>query len=141
MSSREYQDIGWESALQTLLIQFAVSQSCLENYHLVEHSHQLHYCGIDTTLYFARQLDPNVGRDEVDRVVKNCRECQSIDPSSTRIDGGELSVPDDWQRVTVDVTHYGLQKYLTMVDCGPSRFAIWRIIRSESETEVVSVFR
>ena len=119
----------------------AVSQSCLENHDLVEHSHRLHHCGVDTTLYFARQLDPNVGRNEVDHVVKNCRECQSIDPSSTRIDGGELSVPDDWRRVAVDVTHYGLQKYLTMVDCGPSRFAIWRIIRSEAETEVVSVLR
>ena len=53
----------------------------------------------------------------------------------------ELSVPDDWRRVALDVTHYGLQKYLTMVDCGPSRFAIWRIIRSEAETEVVSVLR
>ena len=41
----------------------------------------------------------------------------------------------------MDVTHYGLQKYLTMVDCGPSRFAIWRIIRSESETKVLSVLR
>ena len=119
----------------------AVSQSCLENQDLVEHSHGLHHCSVDTTLYFATQIDPNVGRDEVDGVVKNCRECQSIDPSSTRIDCGELSVPDDWQRVAVDVTYYGLQKYLTMVDCGPSRFAIWRIIRSESETEVVSILR
>ena len=119
----------------------AVSQSCLKSHDIVEQSHGLHHCGVDTTLYFARQLDPNVGRDEVDRVVKNCRECQSIDPSSTRIDGGELNVPDDWRRVAVDVTHYGLQKYLTIVDCGPSRFAIWRIIRSEAETEVVSVLR
>ena len=37
--------------------------------------------------------------------------------------------------------HYGSQKYLTMVDCGLSPFAIWRIIRSKSETEVVSVLR
>ena len=73
--------------------------------------------------------------------MKNCRECQSIDPSSTRLCGGKLSVPDDWQRVAVDVTHYGWQKHLTIVDCGPSHFAIRRIIRSESETEVVSVLK
>ena len=54
---------------------------------------------------------------------------------------GKLVVSDNWQRVAVDVTHYGSQKYLTMVDCGPSPFAIWRIIRSKSETEVVSVLR
>ena len=41
----------------------------------------------------------------------------------------------------MDVTHYGSQKYLTMVICGPSRFVIWQIVRSESETEVVSVLR
>ena len=40
-----------------------------------------------TTLYLARHLDMNIRRDEVDRVVKNCRECQSIDPNSSRIDG------------------------------------------------------
>ena len=119
----------------------AVSQSCLENHDLVEHSHGLHHCGVDTTPYFARQLNPNVGRDEVDHVVKNCRECQSIDLSTTRIDGEELSVCDDLQRVALEVTHYGLQKYLTMVGGGPSRFAIWRIIRSESETEDVSILR
>ena len=68
--------------------------TCCNN-DLVEHSHRLHHCGVDTTLYFARQLETNVRRDEVDRVVKNCRECHSIDLSSTRIDGGELSVPND----------------------------------------------
>ena len=47
----------------------------------------------------------------MDHVVKNCRECQSIDPSSTRIDGGELNVPDDWRQVAVNVTHYDLQTY------------------------------
>ena len=75
----------------------AGSQSCLENHDLVEHSHGLHHCSVDTTLYFTRQLDPNVGRNEMDCVVKKCCECQSIDPSLTRIDGGELRVPDDWQ--------------------------------------------
>ena len=41
----------------------------------------------------------------------------------------------------MDITHYGLQKYLTVVDCSPSRFPIWRIMRSELETEVVPVLR
>ena len=70
-------------------------KAVLVNLDLLEHSHGLHYCDVDTTLYFARQLDPNIRRDEVDRVVKNCRECKWIDPSSSRIDGGELSVSDD----------------------------------------------
>ena len=74
---------------------------------LVEHSHSLHHCGVNTTLYFAREIDPEVSRDEADRVVKNCRECQSIDSSAVRMDGGELSVDDDWRRVSMDVTHHG----------------------------------
>ena len=45
------------------------------NMDLVEHSHSLHHCGVNTTLYFARQIDPEVNRDEADRVVKNCQEC------------------------------------------------------------------
>ena len=31
------------------------------------------------------------------------------------------------------------QKYLTIVDCSPSQFAIWRNIQNESEGQVVSV--
>ena len=111
------------------------------NMDLVEHSHSLHHCGVNTTLYFARQIDPEVSRDEADRVVKNCQECQSIDPSAVRMDGGELSVDDDWRRVAMDATHHGQQRYLTIVDCGPSRFAIWRAIRNESDTEIVPMLR
>ena len=29
----------------------AVSQSCLENHNLVEHSHRLHHCGVDRGLH------------------------------------------------------------------------------------------
>ena len=111
------------------------------NMDLVEHSHSLHHCGVNTTLYFARQIDPEVSRDEADRVVKNCQECQSIDPSAVRMDGSELSVDDDWRRVAMDVTHHGQQRYLTIVDCGPSRFAIWRAIRNGSDTEIVPMLR
>ena len=57
------------------------------------------------------------------------------------MDGGELSVDDDWRRVAMDVTHHGQQKYLTIVDCGPSRLAIWRAIRNESDTEIVPMLR
>ena len=73
--------------------------------------------------------------------MKNCRECQSIDSSAVRINGRELSVEEDWKRLALNVTHHGCQKYLTIVDCGPSRFAIWRNIQNESESQVVSVLR
>ena len=60
---------------------------------------------MNTTLHFARQVDPEIGRDEADRVEKNFRECQSFDPCAVRMDGGELSVDDDWKLVAMDVTH------------------------------------
>ena len=51
---------------------------------------------------------------------------QSIDPAPQNWDKGHFSVIDNWQRLAVDVTHYNRFCYLTCVDCGPSRFAIWR---------------
>ena len=87
---------------------------------LAEQSHALHHCGAETTLHFARKLDPSYSKSDAEFVVKNCPECQSIDPSAARINGGELSVEEDWKRLALDVTHHGCQKYLTMVDCGPS---------------------
>ena len=97
---------------------------------LAEQFHTLHHCGIET--------DPSYSKND-EEFVKNCRECQSIDPSAVRINGGELSVEKDWKRLALDVTHHGCQKYLTIVDCGPSRFAIWRNIQNESESRVVSI--
>ena len=49
-----------------------------------------------------------------------------------------LSAIDNWQRLAVDVTHYNRVCYLTCVDCGPSRFAIWRRIHDESATSIVA---
>ena len=57
---------------------------------IVEDSHCLHHCGVNTTLYFAQQVDPEVSWDEADQIVKNCREHQSIDPIVVRIDGSSI---------------------------------------------------
>ena len=117
----------------------ALHEKFLNNCDLAEQSHTLQHCGVETTLYFARKLDPSYSKSDAEFVLKNCRECQSIDPSAVRINEGELSVEDDWKRLALDVTHHGCQKYLTIVDCGPSRFAIWRNIQNESESHRVCV--
>ena len=36
------------------------------------------------------------------------------------------------------MTHYNGRRYLSIVDCGPSRFAIWRELRDESAESIVS---
>ncbi|QQP39915.1 Putative LOC101234602 [Caligus rogercresseyi] len=36
----------------------------------------------------------------------------------------------------MDITHVNDRKYLTLIDCGPSRFAVWREVTRESEEEI-----
>ena len=52
-----------------------------------------------------------------------------------------MSIDDDWRHVSVDVTHHGQQKYLMIVDCGPSRFVIRRTLKNESYSEIVPMLR
>lgn len=35
------------------------------------------------------------------------------------------------------VTHYRGRAYLTLIDCGPSRFALWRPLRLQSSTSII----
>ena len=101
--------------------------------------------GIRRTLYFARMQDPTVTRRQAREAVKSCEECQTVDPAPVRWTRGSLSVEEVWQRLAVDVTHVSGASYLTIVDCGPSRFAIWRQLRATDSTSVCrqleSVFR
>ena len=105
----------------------------------LEELHKRHHFGVRRSLYFARQVHPSVKRDEVEAIVRACPDCASVDPAPTQWDKGELSVTQNWQRLAVDVTHFGQDRYLTIVDCGPSRFAIWRKIASESAAVLAAV--
>ena len=44
---------------------------------------------------------------------------------------------ESWQRLAIDVTHYRGEPYLTVLDCGPGRFAIWRRMRSETAAAII----
>eukprot|EP00096_Caligus_rogercresseyi_P010540 TRINITY_DN3890_c0_g1_i1.p1 TRINITY_DN3890_c0_g1~~TRINITY_DN3890_c0_g1_i1.p1 ORF type:complete len:374 (-),score=6.81 TRINITY_DN3890_c0_g1_i1:9-1130(-) len=106
------------------------------NENLIRKSHQMHHRGVEGTLHFAKKTGAEVPLSLVKDIVKSCSECSSIDPASKQCGVGSLSVDENWQRLAVDVTHVGNVKFLTIVDCGPSRFAVWRALNSESETEV-----
>ena len=41
-----------------------------------------------------------------------------------------------WERLAVDVTHYGGRKYLTLIDCGPARFTIWKVLNDEGADDI-----
>jgi len=101
--------------------------------------HDLHHLGVDRTLYLARLCFPDavVRREEVKRVVQSCVRCRSVDPAPVTWSAGSLEVDSNWYRLAVDVTWFSGEKYLTLVDSGPSRFAIWRRSPNESESSVI----
>ena len=82
-----------------------------------------------------------VSLQEVARIVRQCKTCRSIDPAPMRWNTGRLQVQDCWTLVAIDVTHFGTSKYLSMVDCGPSRFTVWRKIGNEDAEVVASMLQ
>ena len=98
----------------------------------MKESHDLHHMGVERTLYLARKVDPAATRESAKRVVRQCMQCQSIDPAPVIHQQGSLGVERDWMRAAIDVTHYGNIPYLSFVDCGPGRFAIWRKMTRET---------
>ena len=90
--------------------------------------------GIKRTLYFSRKLSPSVTRKDV---VKACQVCQSIDPAPVKWARGELNVDEIWHRVGMDVTHVNGCHYLTLIDCGPTRFAVWRRLERQDTDSVI----
>ena len=103
----------------------------------VKAMHDRHHMGVERTLFLARKVDPAVTKECVREVVRRCPRCQSIDPAPVVHEGGDLGMADSWQRLAIDVTHYRGQPYLTVLDCGPGRFAIWRRMRSETSAAII----
>ena len=94
--------------------------------------------GVRRTLYFARRcIGPAVTRARARTAVRNCDVCRTIDPAPVKWRHGTLDVPQTWQRLAIDVTHYSGQSYLSIVDCGPSRYCLWRLLRREDSASVV----
>ena len=91
--------------------------------------HQSGHRDAKRTLYFARLVDPQESKETAKSVVKACETCRSIDPAPVRWKKGGLGVMDNWKRLVMDITHHNGENYLTIIDCGPSRFAIWRPLR------------
>ena len=78
-----------------------------------------------------RRQFPKLTTTEIQDIDDRCVECNSIDPAPVMWYNRELDAKLSWWRWAMDVTHYNRKKYLSVIDCGPSRFAIWREIASE----------
>ena len=114
-------------------------QICCMGVSDVKELHGMHHMGVERTLFLARKLDPEITREAVKRVVRGCDRCQSINPAPVTHERGELHVTVNWKRLAIDVTHYRQALYLSMIDCGPGRFAIWRELKMENAAEVGTI--
>ena len=106
--------------------------------------HDSGHPGVRRTYYIAQLTNSSESKSAVRAVVKECQTCQSIDPAPARWRKGQLGTDTTWSRLGMDVTHYGSQHFLTLIDCGPTRFAIWRpLVRQDSSSvirELESIF-
>ena len=109
---------------------------------VVRDIHEIHHLGVDRTLYFARRkLGSGLSRSVVADVVSSCAKCQSIDTSSASWEHGSLEVKEHWWHLAVDIVHVHSNVYLSVIDCGPSRFMVWRKLADESASSVVAQLR
>ena len=94
--------------------------------------------GIRRTLFFARrEISRAVTRAEAREAVRQCEVCRMIDPAPVKWQRGSLSVAETWWRLAIDITHYLGRAYLSLVDCGPSRFCMWRQLHRPDADNVV----
>ena len=96
----------------------------------------MHHMGVERTLYLMWKVDPHIKQEEVQKVVKNCVQCQLIDPTPNIHDPGEIGTLKNWTRLAINITHYCRGAYLSMIDCGPGRLAIWRELHAELASAV-----
>ena len=94
--------------------------------------------GVRRTLYFVKQISPGVSKAAVKTVVRECEECQSIDPVPVHWSKGALNVKQTWHRIAMDITHCNGAHFLTVIDCGPAPFAIWRRLPRQDAISVIN---
>ena len=101
----------------------------------VKRMHDQHHMGVERTWFLVKKIEA-IPKETVKKAVSQCEQCQSIDPAPVTHTPGELNVCENWTRLAIDVAHYRGIPYLTMVDCGPGRFAMWRELKGESASEI-----
>jgi len=98
--------------------------------------HNKHHFGFKKTKYFVQAENEETPDSVIKGVINDCPQCKSIDPAPIRWESGSLACANNWERMAMDVTHFNRALYLTMIDCSPSRFAIWRKLKLEEAKQV-----
>ena len=98
------------------------------------------HSGVWRTIYFVRKVCSPTTKAAVRSAIRSCEECQSIDSAPIHWQKGKLEVSENWQRLGMDITHYGVRHFLTLTDCGQSRFSIWKqLARQDSATVILQL--
>lgn len=78
-------------------------------------------------------------RSAVIQVLKAYDACNSSDSTPMHWKWGRLDVNETWKRQAMDFAYFKGLHYLTFTDCGPSRFTVWRQVRTQDNGSVVSL--
>ena len=90
--------------------------------------------------YLCDKLEINVSNADIKDLISKCQSCQSIDPAPIKWETGKLAVNENCTRHAADVTKFDQQKFLSIIDCGPSRFAVWKLIKAEDVKSIGTEF-
>ena len=82
--------------------------------------------------YFVQQTKLAFTKAEVRGVIKICKVCQLISLPLVRRAERHLNGKNNWERVGMDITHYNGIHFLALINCGPSRYTIWRPLRNRT---------
>lgn len=91
------------------------------------------HLGVDQNFYFAKsKWSASITRKDVEEVVKQCQVCKLVDPVPVHWETRQVGVTEDWYRIATEMTRYNGVPYSTVIDCGSSRYVIWRKLRTIS---------
>ena len=93
---------------------------------------------VQQTLYSVKQIASGVSKAAVKTIVRECGECQSIDPAPMHWSKGALNVKQTWHWVAMDIAHCNGSHFFTVIDCGPAQFAIWQRLPRQDATSLIN---
>ena len=95
------------------------------------------HLGVQRTTYFIRRICPTIAKAAIKSAIRMYEECQSIDPAPIQWEKGKLEVNRNWQRLRMDITHYSTCHFLTLTDCSPSHFSIWKQLTKQDLASII----